>query len=228
MSLNDKQVELKPVPVWDLPVRLFHWSLVILMITLWLTSQAKWFYNIDVHFYCGYAVLALLLFRLLWGFVGSKHARFNDFVCGIRATFTYAHSLVKGQSIHCIGHNPLGSWSVILLLMALLVEAVTGLFATDDIITDGPLRGWVVYETSRLLTTIHRVNFNWVLVTLIILHVSAILFYRIVKRENLVLPMITGHKWLPVETTVIPFVSLWRAVLLFGVVVAGVCLLVLV
>ncbi len=218
--------KLKPVPVWDVPVRLFHWSLVALVITLWLTSQSKWLYNIDIHFYCGYAVLILLIFRILWGFFGSKYARFEDFVCGIPTALNYATGLFKPPAIRCVGHNPLGSWSVILLLGVLLVEVVTGLFASDDIITDGPLRKWVVYETSRFLTTVHRLGFNWVLLTLIVLHLSAIFFYLLVKRENLVRPMITGWKWLPLETPVTPFVSPWRAVLLLGLAAGSVYLLV--
>jgi len=227
---NEEKIGLKAVPVWDLPVRLFHWSLVGLVLASWVTSQADldWYYDMDLHMYCGYAVLTLLIFRLLWGFWGSQHACFRDFVCGFRASFTYAKSLLKPEPGHCIGHNPLGAWSVLLLLTALFVQAGSGLFASDEILAEGPLYEWVSSSTSEWLTKIHKLNFFIVLLGLVILHISAMLFYLIFKKENLVRPMVTGRKWLPEETVITPFVSFWRAIILLGLAYGMVHLLVFV
>lgn len=223
---------LTPVLIWDWPIRIFHWSLVALVIMLWATSQSNIYYDIDLHIDCGYAVLTLLLFRLMWGVVGSHHACFNNFVCGIQSSISYARGLFShpqtGDLPNYLGHNPLGGWSVLFLLTALLIETGTGLFATDDIITDGPLYSWVAPEIARVLTTIHRLGFFWVLLPLIALHITAILFYLIVKRENLVRPMVTGHKWLPPEVSAPSVASLWQALVVLGIAAGMVYLLIFV
>lgn len=179
------------------------------------------------HLWSGYAVLTLLLFRLLWGCWGSTHARFNDFVRGPRAAIGYGRALLRGETSLYPGHNPLGGWMVILLLLALSLQAGTGLFANDDIFTEGPLYPWVSKAGSDFLTRLHKLNFD-VLLILIGLHVLAALFYLFGKHENLILPMLTGQKWLgpAFQQPQSHFASLWLAAALLGLSAAGVYLLV--
>jgi cytochrome b len=139
------------------------------------------------------SILTLVLFRVLWGFFGSTRARFSDFVRGPRTALAYARGLVRGGTAFYPGHNPLGGWMVVALLASVVVQTATGLFANDDIMIEGPLARHVSKETSDWLTGIHHVNFA-VLTVLIAVHVAAALFYLLVKRDNLVLPMITGRK----------------------------------
>ncbi len=214
----------KSVLVWDLPVRLFHWLLVALVIIAWISAEegGGW---MTWHIWCGYGVFTLVLFRILWGFFGSHYARFSNFIYSPHQVIQYITHLLKPSSPHYIGHNPVGGWSVIFLLTVSLVQATTGLFANDDIATEGPLAHWVTEEISSLLTKIHEANFN-ILLVLVGLHISAILFYRIVKKENLVLPMITGRKTVALENIETTFVSLWRAIFLLGLVAVAVGLLV--
>lgn len=194
--MSDKPENIQAVTVWDLPTRLFHWTLVALMIAQWLTAEAS--STMDWHVRDGYAVLALVLFRLIWGFVGSETARFSDFVRGPGAALEYVRALLRGETPHYLGHNPLGAWSIVAMLVLLLIQAGTGLFANDDIMTEGPLYAWVSKDTSDWLTTIHKLNFN-LLLLVIAVHISAVLFYLLVKRENLIHPMLSGHKRLPPE-----------------------------
>lgn len=213
--MSQSNPQLQPVAVWDLPLRLVHWSLVLLVIAAWVTTEEALYYDMTLHQYCGYTLLTLVIFRLFWGFWGSHHACFQDFVCGVGSTWNYVLTLFKRQPSHYIGHNPLGGWSVLLLLLVLFVQAGSGLFANDDIFTEGPLSAWVSKDTSDMFTQVHKVNFN-LLLALIALHISAILFYWIVKRENLIRPMITGYKWLATEHyPPQQLKSVWRALMLF-------------
>jgi cytochrome b len=185
----------KRLHVWDLPVRLFHWTLVVLLAISFTTAQIGG-NALQYHEWSGFTVLALVLFRVLWGFLGSTHARFADFVRGPRAALAYGRSLLHGPSAFYAGHNPLGGWMVVLLLAGLLLQAATGLFANDDVMIEGPLARHVSKDTSDLLTHVHKINFN-VLATLLAVHVAAALYYLWVKRENLIRPMITGYKLVP-------------------------------
>jgi cytochrome b len=187
-----QQGENKAVPVWDIPVRLFHWILVLLIAFSWLSSEMDW---MTWHMYSGYAILTLILFRILWGFIGSTHARFSDFIYGQRALIAYIKTLPSRTAAKFAGHNPLGGISVALMLLCVLAQAGTGLFANDDIINEGPLFKHVSKGLSDWLTTIHKYNFN-VLLALIGVHVAAVLYYLIWKSENLVKPMFTGRKHL--------------------------------
>ncbi len=208
--------------VWDLPVRLFHWLLVALLVSQVVTVNIGG-NAMDYHMLGGYAVLALVVFRIAWGFAGSRHARFADFLRGPAAVLAYARALFgPGYSPHA-GHNPLGGWSVMLMLGSLLVQAGTGLFADDDIMTAGPLARHVSGDTVSLLTKIHAIN-AWVLAALIALHLAAVLFYWLVKRENLIAPMIHGCKTLPADRPAAQGPGLWRAALILalsGLAVAG-------
>ena len=126
------------IAVWDLPSRLFHGLLVILVAVSFTTGTIGG-NAMQYHEWSGFAILVLLVFRITWGFVGSRTSRFSDFVKGPAAVWRYANALVRGHSECYLGHNPLGGWSVLAMLLALLVQAATGLFANDDIITAGPL-----------------------------------------------------------------------------------------
>lgn len=183
------------VRTWDLPVRLFHWLLVALVAISFTTAQIGG-NAMQYHEWSGLTILTLVLFRVLWGFAGSTHARFSDFVRGPRAALDYARTLMRGRPPFHAGHNPLGGWMILLLLASLLVQAGTGTFANDDIMIEGPLAKHVSKEASDLLTRIHHINFN-VLAALVTVHVGAALFYLWGKRENLILPLITGRKQAP-------------------------------
>lgn len=223
--MSDTPQSLQTVKVWDLPTRLFHWTLVVLMIVQWLTAENS--STMDYHAWGGYAVLVLVLFRLMWGFVGSDTARFNDFVRGPQAGITYLKALLRGETPHYLGHNPVGGWSILALLVLLLIQAVTGLFANDDILVEGPLYSWVSKSTSDWLTTVHKVNFN-LLLAVIALHVSAALFYLLVKKENLIHPMVSGVKRLPSHLLETPprIVSPWLGLAMLAAAVVAVGLLV--
>ncbi|MFZ1326042.1 MAG: cytochrome b/b6 domain-containing protein [Candidatus Contendobacter sp.] len=222
---SDPSETLQTVKVWDLPTRLFHWSLVALMIAQWLTAENS--STMSYHLWGGYAILALVLFRVVWGFVGSDTVRFHDFVRGPGAAIAYIKALLRGETPLYLGHNPMGGWSILAMLMLLLVQAGTGLFANDDITIEGPLYSWVSKSTSDWLTTIHGFNFN-LLLLVIAVHIAAVLFYLLVKRENLIHPMLSGRKQLPsAMVTAIPrLVNPWLGLAVFVVAVAVVGLIV--
>lgn len=180
------------VKIWDAPVRLVHWALVALIAFSWWSGKEGG-NAMTYHMWSGYAILTLVLFRIAWGFVGSTTARFSSFVHGPREVLAYCRTLGhRGVSGHA-GHNALGGWSVVLLLASLAVQAGTGLFANDDIFTEGPLVQYISKELSDTLTTVHHYNFN-VLLALAGVHIVAVLYYLVYKSENLVLAMITGTK----------------------------------
>ena len=177
-------------PVWDLPVRLFHWSIVCLIALSWWSAEE----HMDrVHFWSGYTLLFLLLFRILWGFAGSSTARFAGFVRGPAAVAAYLRHGAHGRA----GHSPLGGLSVVAMLLALLVQIATGLVQLDDDdFVEGPLSGLVSYDTAVLAHEVHEVSFN-ILLGLIALHLLAIAYYRFVRGRALVRPMLTGRGPLP-------------------------------
>jgi cytochrome b len=176
------------IRVWDLPTRLFHWTLT-LCIVLGIIFVKIGGNAMQWHAYCGYLALALVVFRIIWGFAGSWHARFANFVPSPKRLVAY----LKGETAGGLGHNPLGGLSVIALLLAVLLQASTGLFADDDIFFQGPLTKYVSNATVAFLTSIHRFN-QYIIMALVALHIGAILFYQIYKKESLVGPMITGDK----------------------------------
>lgn len=178
--------------VWDLPVRLFHWSLVAAVITAFVTHRLgveyfKW------HLWSGYAVIVLVMFRILWGIVGTRHARFSNFVRGPVATLRYLRELRQRQRKHHAGHNPLGALMVLVLLVALLTQAVLGLFGNDEIFNVGPLYAYISNELSLKLTSLHRQLFYWI-AGAIGLHVLAVLIHHVWLRDPLLRAMFTGRK----------------------------------
>ncbi len=187
----------RTVLVWDLPTRLFHWMLVGFVILSFVTGHIGG-NAMSLHMLSGYVILSLLLFRLMWGGIGGKTARFSAFVRGPREVFRYASHLLKNNGQKYLGHNPMGGWSIIALLATLLLQVITGLFANDDIFTEGPLYAWVSKDASDSLTVLHEVN-QGVIIALVSLHILAVLFYLVYKKENLITPMITGSKQWPEE-----------------------------
>ena len=177
--------------IWDLPTRIFHWLLAICVIGAIISANIggnamAW------HLRFGYASLALLLFRLIWGFVGPRYARFASFPPNPRAAWLY----LRGRASPRPGHSPLAAWSVYAMLLAAAIQTLTGLFANDGIMWDGPLRNWVSEATSNSLTGWHLRN-RIVLIALIVLHLAAIVWYRVARDRRLTHAMITGDALAP-------------------------------
>lgn len=179
------------VRVWDLPVRLFHWSLVVLLGFSWWSGEQ---HEMEWHRLSGYAILALVVFRIYWGFFGGRTARFAQFLRGPRAAVAYARTLGNGSFSTEPGHNPIGGWSVVALLVAVSSMVVAGLFAVDvDGLESGPLADYISFDQGRLAADVHAIVFDGLLI-LVGLHVLAILFYVMRLRRDLVTPMITGRQ----------------------------------
>lgn len=189
----------KKVKLWDFPVRLFHWALVAAIVTSWWTNQQV---MIDLHAIAGYTILALVLFRIIWGFVGSSNARFSSFLTGPKRVLDYASKVPKGSvaELTYAGHNPAGGWMVVVLLVLVGIQAVSGLFASEDtfLFFDGPLVAYASSDVARIMNWIHHININLIYVA-VGLHVFAALFYLVVKRENLIGAMVTGARKVPAE-----------------------------
>jgi cytochrome b len=175
------------IRLWDLPVRIFHWSLVVAVLVAFVTAKlgGDW---MDWHGRAGLAIVGLVTFRVVWGVVGSTHARFVSFA----PTPSRLRAYLAGRW-HGVGHNPLGALSVFGLLALLAAQAGTGLFSNDDIAFDGPLSGLVEKARSDSLTGLHHQLSN-VLLVLLGLHILAIAFYLLVKKHDLIKPMLTGWK----------------------------------
>jgi cytochrome b len=179
------------VRVWDLPTRLFHWGLVAciagLLLTAWIPGA--W---IEWHARLGYAVLALLAFRLVWGFIGGRWSRFRSFLYAPGSVVAYLRG--RAHPDHLVGHNPLGAASVFLMLLALLAQVGTGLASDDEIAFTGPLNRFVSSSTGLAATWFHKEVGAWVVIGLVVLHVAAIAWYLVRKGDNLVRPMVRGDK----------------------------------
>jgi len=233
------------VKVWDLPVRLFHWILVLLLVFQYVSGKIggglmAW------HVYSGYGVLVLVVFRILWGFAGSTHARFASFLVGPAAALRFASRLISRQAVPQVGYNPLGGWMVVALLISLALQATSGLFANDALGTEGPLAALVPLEVSDRLSLFHRWNLKVVLV-LAGVHVTASLYHWLAMKDDLIVAMFTGVKRVPEsaaherrdvrrgesprrvasrENASAYFASSWRALALFVVALAVVYLIV--
>jgi cytochrome b len=185
----------KKIRVWDLPTRLFHWSLLALVIAAFISVKISG--NAMVwHGRIGYAILVLLAFRLIWGVVGGYHSRFASFVKGPGTVLRYVAQMKSGKAPPSLGHNPMGALSVLALLASLLFQAVSGLFANDDISFEGPLAKFISSSSSSLLTKMHHLN-EKVLILLVLLHLAAILFYTFKKKHALIPAMLNGDQSLP-------------------------------
>lgn len=200
--------------LWDAPVRIVHWLLVVLVAFSWWSSED----HLNWHRWSGYAILGLVLFRIYWGFAGGGAARFASFVKGPGAVLAYARGLPQRAAAAVPGHNPLGGWSVIAILAVLAVQVTTGLFAVDvDAFEAGPLSDRVSFETGRAIAEVHELSFR-ALQALVVLHVAAVLFYLFYKRTNLIRPMVTGWRTFPQDPG-LAGAPAWRLVV--GVVLAA-------
>lgn len=226
MALRDfNRTMMLPMRIWDAPTRLFHWAIVLLVLLAFVSVQAEW---MQLHLAAGYAVLALLLFRLVWGFAGSDTARFRQFVVSPAKAWRYLRTARQPSPDTQLGHNPAGGWMVLLILLLLAVQVTSGLFNTEEYgkayAAAGPLVKFISKETANIAGAVHAINFN-LLAAAIVLHIVAVGVYVRVKKHDLVRPMITGIKRLPAATRQPRLVSPLRALLvlaLAGVAVWGI------
>jgi len=207
MSCADRKVL-----VWDAPTRLFHWLAVGLVAAAYATWRLDW---MDMHAGIGEVLLALVLFRILWGFFGSDSARFRGFLASPTVAVRHLLNIFRREPDHEAGHNPAGGWMVLLLLFLLLAEILTGIYVLNDVADEGPLTELVPAAVADAITALHSIFWN-VLLAAIVAHVGAILLYAIAKRQNLVVPMISGWKVLPQTVPRPRIAGLARALLLLG------------
>ena len=179
------------IRVWDLPTRLFHWSLAACVIGLVTTANigGNW---MNWHFRFGYSVLTLLLFRLVWGVVGGHWSRFKSFVFAPATLLAYVRG--RGRDEDSVGHPPTGALSVFALLLVLLMQVSSGLFSDDEIAFAGPLTALVSSDWVSALTSYHKNIGKFLVVGLVVLHLLAIAYYRWARKTDLVRPMVTGDK----------------------------------
>lgn len=214
---EDTSVRTSPVIVWDGAVRVVHWLIALLFIAAWYTHRT----NLQWHLYAGYCLLTLVLFRIYWGFAGSTTARFAHFVKGPRSVVRYARGLFRRGPSNRVGHNPLGGLAVITFLGLLLSQCLMGLFVTDvDGLESGPLSSLISFDMSRTLSEWHGRVFK-LLQLFVAVHLAAILFYFVAKRDNLVRPMLTGRKALAGDIEPLRFAS-WRHALVAALVIASI------
>jgi cytochrome b len=183
----------RAVLVWDAPTRLFHWLVAVLVAAAYATWRLNW---MVWHGRVGEVLLALLLFRLLWGFFGSETARFSRFLTSPRTALQHLRFALLREPDRQVGHNPAGGWVVVVLLALLLAETLTGLYVANDIADEGPLTEIVPAPVANAISAAHAILWD-VLLALIAFHVLAIAAYAVAKGQNLLRPMITGTKVLP-------------------------------
>jgi cytochrome b len=212
------------VKVWDLPVRLAHWLLLVLVGFSWWSGEQGGDQMVR-HSWSGFAILTLVVFRIGWGFIGSDSARFASFVRSPRASFAYLRSVLKRQPKAYLGHNPLGGWMIMALLLVLLVQVVTGLLGNDDSDYEAPLAHWLSHDTSSLMSALHGYSFDLLLI-LLGLHVAAVLTHVVLQRDDMLKAMFTGVKTSLTGDNAGQMASNWRALSIVAVVVLGVYALV--
>jgi cytochrome b len=205
------------VTVWDLPLRLFHWLLVATLVGSWVTHELGTA-AIQWHMRLGYTALGLVTFRLIWGFVGSRHARFSSFLTGAHQVRSYARSWLSGRPPPVAGHSPMGGWAVVAMLVAVGLQGISGLFQSDDFLVEGPWHHAAPEWLRDLMHEIHEFNFN-VLLFLVVLHLSVIALYRWRLKSDLVRAMITGRRRVDAGAG-ISGERHWRALLAAGVAAA--------
>lgn len=182
--------------IWDPVIRVWHWLLVASVTTGWLLGEFRDFSTVEWHIYLGYTTGTLVLLRLIWGFTGPAPVRFAALFNSPARVIHYLKRVGVRAPSGAPGHNPLGALSVVLMLLLLVMQVGTGLFAEDDtLFASGPLSGWLSSGGVVRATAIHHIGASLLLV-FVGIHVAAIVFYWVWKRENLVLPMITGWKWI--------------------------------
>lgn len=206
-----------PIKLWDTPIRVWHFAIIILLIGLW--GSAK-FNAFSIHRALGILMMSALCFRLYWGIVGGSSSRFSHFIKGPKTIFSYVKSsrLKEKSNAMQAGHNPIGGWSVLAMLTALILQSISGLFSVDiDGLNSGPMARLVSFDVGRVIAKIHAISFHFV-IGFIILHIAAIGFYLIVKKTNLITAMITGKT----NRHVIPLVKAPLYTLLMGLAGTGI------
>jgi cytochrome b len=183
----------RTVLVWDIFIRAFHWLIVALVAAAYTTWRLNW---MILHGWVGYAVLSLVLFRLSWGVFGGETARFSHFLASPRAVLQHLKHSLRREPDCQVGHNPAGGWMVLILLVLLLVETLTGLYVANDIANEGPMTEMVPAWTANAIASSHAIVWDAMLAA-IVLHVLAIAGFALIKSQNLLRPMITGTKRLP-------------------------------
>lgn len=202
----------RTVLVWDLPTRLFHWLTVVLVAAAYITWRLDW---MDWHLLAGKVLLALLLFRLTWGVVGSETARFASFLAFPRAAAQHLARIFRREPDEQIGHNPAGGWMVLLLLALLLGEVLTGILDNNDVADEGPLTEVIPAWGLNLVTDLHALLWD-ALLAAVALHLAAIAIYAMAKGHHLLRPMLTGRKQLPARSIPPRVASSARALLVLG------------
>ena len=210
--------------VWDLPTRVFHWVLALSLCASWATAEAG-FAWIDTHNLLGYSALTLVTFRILWGFAGTRYARFSSFVKGPRTVLATLPKLFSRSPADDIGHNPIGGWSAVLFLVLVAIQAGTGLFISDDVMHVGPYNHVISARLAGNLAQVHHLNFIAIQV-FVVIHLLAIAWYRFGKNTALVGAMVTGRKALPDPARGIASSELLKAVVLFALAAGSVTALV--
>jgi cytochrome b len=197
--MDDDNTNLLSVRVWDLPTRVFHWLLAATV--LGSVVSAKIGGNALVwHMRLGLLALALLVFRLAWGFVGGRWSRFGSFLYAPGSVRAYLRGDAGPQGRYEVGHSPLGALSVFALLVLLVVQVATGLVADDEIATTGPLNRFVESALALKATSWHKSFGQYLVITLVVLHIGAVLYYLLKKQRDLIGPMWHGDKPLPPAT----------------------------
>lgn len=201
------------LPLWDLPTRFFHWLIVCCLALSWWSAETESF---EIHEWSGYTILVLVVSRIIWGFVGSRHSRFADFLVGPAGVRAY----LQGQGAASVGHNPLGGWSVLLLLSLLLAQVISGLFNSDEILFSGPLYYWASSGVRSTMSVVHDAAFNGLL-ALVCLHIAAVLYHQFKLKKELVQAMVRGSAegregtaeprpwWLAVVIVAVVTLALW-------------------
>ena len=200
-------------PLWDLATRIFHWSLLVCVLLAWWSAEYE---NHTIHEWTGYTIIVLVVSRVAWGFFGSQHSRFQDFLAGPSAVLDY----IRGNGPKTVGHNPLGGWSVMALLALLLMQAISGLFNSDDVLFSGPLYYAAEGPFRDTMGVVHELAFN-VLLGLIVLHILAVLYHQFHRGEKLIQAMVRGRAddregetaptsaWRALATLLVVAVFLW-------------------
>lgn len=216
MEMTDKQQRL----VWDLPLRIFHWLLVLSVTASWVTGLIGSSVR-QYHMWLGYWMLALLTFRAIWGVFGTRHSRFASFVPTPASVLRYGRDVLKGRASESIGHNPIGSLMVFLMLGLLIAQVVSGLFVDDDVFYAGPFAHVVSHETGKSFEGLHHDVVDWIVV-LAVMHIVATLYHVFKLKEPLIRAMFTGRKGasLVPESEAITHSAIVRAIVILAVTVA--------
>ena len=185
----------KKVLVWDIPVRLFHWLLVLCLCGQWFTAEVLED-AMEIHFYIGYFTLGLVLFRLIWGFIGTKYAKFTSFVAGPKSMLAYLKGITQRNHVFSVGHNSVGGLLLPAVILLVGLQAISGLFTSDDIFYSGPYSNSASSEIQQCMQWLHHNIFN-ILLVIIGLHLLAIFGYLVCLKHNLISPMLNGKKPIP-------------------------------